>query len=72
MCASYLLGIDAGTTVIKSSLFDLNGHELSGAAQESSLQHPRPGWAEADMEAVWRATVATVRETVDDGEHAGR
>jgi sugar (pentulose or hexulose) kinase len=61
MSEGYLLGIDAGTTVIKSTLFDLEGHEVTGAAQESSLLVPRPGWAEADMDVVWHAVVDTVR-----------
>lgn len=61
MSISYLLGIDAGTTVIKSTLFDLDGHEIAGAAANSSFLTPRPGWAESDMEAVWRAVVDTVR-----------
>lgn len=64
MCASFLLGIDAGTTVIKSTLFALDGRELAGAAHDSSLLAPRPGWAEADMNAVWCAVVATVQQTL--------
>ncbi len=64
MCASYLLGIDAGTTVIKSTLFTVDGREVAGAAAPSSLLTPQPGWAEADMQAVWRAVVLTVRQTL--------
>ena len=54
MGASFLLGIDAGTTVIKSTLFALDGREVAGAAHDSSLLVPRPGWAEADMDVVWQ------------------
>ncbi len=61
---AYLLGIDAGTTVIKSTLFDLDGRELAGGSQDSSILHPRPDWAEADMEVVWQAVVATIRQTL--------
>lgn len=61
MDASYLLGIDAGTTVIKATLFDVDGRELAGAAHPASLLSPRPGWAEADMDATWQGVVATVR-----------
>ncbi len=61
MAASFLLGIDAGTTVIKSTLFTLDGREVAGAAHDSSLLVPRPGWAEADMDVVWQAVVATVQ-----------
>jgi len=61
---SYLLGIDAGTTVIKSTLFDLAGREIAGASHASSFLTPRPGWAESDMETVWQAVAITVRETL--------
>jgi sugar (pentulose or hexulose) kinase len=64
MTASFLLGIDAGTTVIKSTLFTLDGREVAGAAHDSSLLAPRLGWAEADMDAVWRAVVIAVQQTM--------
>jgi len=64
MGAAYLLGIDAGTTVIKCTLFDLDGHEVAGAGHASSLLTPRPGWAEADMQVVWQVVVATVAQTM--------
>lgn len=64
MGASFLLGIDAGTTVIKSTLFALDGREVAGAAHDSSLLARRPGWAEADMNVVWRAVVATVQQAL--------
>ena len=64
VASDLLLGVDAGTTVIKSTLFDLAGREIAVAAQPSSLLSPQPGWAESDMEAVWRATVQTVRQVL--------
>jgi sugar (pentulose or hexulose) kinase len=64
MGGSFLLGIDAGTTVIKSTLFALDGREVAGAAHNSSLLAPRPGWAEADMDVVWQAVVATVQRAL--------
>ncbi len=64
MGASFLLGIDAGTTVIKSTLFALDGREVAGAAHDSSLLVPYPGWAEADMDLVWRAVVVTVQQAL--------
>ncbi len=60
----YLLGIDAGTTVIKSTLFDLEGREVAGAAHDSSFLVPHPGWAESDMLSVWQAVQSTVRQTL--------
>jgi sugar (pentulose or hexulose) kinase len=60
----YLLGIDAGTTVSKSTLFDIEGREIAVAAHPSSILSPHPGWAESDMEAVWQATVHTVHQVL--------
>lgn len=64
MQTAYLLGIDAGTTVIKSTLFDLAGREIAGAAHDSSFLMPHPGWAESDMHTVWQAVQITVRQTL--------
>lgn len=60
----FLLGIDAGTSVIKSVIFDLDGHELVTASQETTLLHPNPFSAEQDMHEVWRAVLVTVRSVV--------
>lgn len=67
MGAAFLLGIDAGTTVIKSTLFALDGSEIAGASHESSLLTPHAGWAEADMDAVWNAVVVTVQQALRNG-----
>lgn len=60
----YLLGVDVGTSVIKSTLFDLEGHEVTSAARETVLQHPHPAWVELDMDEVWQAVQATVSQAV--------
>ncbi|MCK4784107.1 MAG: carbohydrate kinase [Desulfobacteraceae bacterium] len=59
---SYLLGIDVGTTVSKSVVFDLEGHEVAVARCPTALQHPIPSSSEADMQDVWSAVQSTVRE----------
>ena len=60
----YILGIDVGTSVIKSIVFDLEGNERAVSSKENILLHPAPTWVEQDMTAVWRAVAATVREVV--------
>ncbi|MGQ9594224.1 MAG: FGGY-family carbohydrate kinase [Anaerolineae bacterium] len=60
----FLLGIDAGTTLIKSVLFNLEGAVVAKAAASIPLEHPRPEWAEQDMEEVWVATARTIREVL--------
>lgn len=64
MSAHYLLGIDAGTSVIKSVIFDLAGHELISASQETTLLHPAPTFSEQDMHEVWNAVFATAKEAI--------
>lgn len=60
----YLLGIDAGTSVIKSVIFDLDGHELVTASQETTLLHPDPVSTEQDMHEVWNAVLATAKRAI--------
>lgn len=60
----FLLGIDAGTTLIKSVLFDLEGNLVAKADASVPLEHPKPGWAEQDMRAVWKTASQTIRQAV--------
>jgi sugar (pentulose or hexulose) kinase len=64
MARTYLLGIDAGTTVVKSVVFDLRGNEISRGSKGISVIHPQPGWAENDMSEVWDAVCASIKEAV--------
>lgn len=60
-----LIGVDAGTTGLKSLVFDLTGRALSQAYREYPLTHPEPGGAEQDPEDWWRALCETVREALE-------
>jgi xylulokinase len=59
-----LVGIDIGTTSVKTVLFDADGAMLSQASQEYSTQYPRPGWAEQDPEDWWRCTCQTLKQAL--------
>jgi L-xylulokinase len=61
----YLLGVDAGNTVVKAVLFDRSGHQLAHAAQQGEVSSPHPRWAERDMEAAWAATSRVIAACVD-------
>jgi len=56
-----ILGIDAGTSVVKVALFDRNGRELAVERRRTVLLLPQPMWSETDMEETWQAVVACVR-----------
>ena len=57
-----LIGIDAGTSVIKSVAFDLSGRQLAVASRANGFTRLADGGAEQDLERTWRDTVQTVRE----------
>jgi D-xylulose kinase len=61
-----LLGIDAGTTSVKSGLFGADGKCLAVARQEYQLSTPRANWAELDPEIYWHACVSTVRQVLQN------
>lgn len=62
--AQYLLGIDAGLTVTKTVIFDSDGHQVAVASRRVATNSPRAYVVERDLEVVWEAVVATVRESV--------
>lgn len=57
--------VDAGTTVIKSVVFDAEGRELAVTRRDTTVRHPSRAHCEQDMVEVWEAVVATVREAVE-------
>lgn len=59
-----LLGIDVGTSIVKAVVFDRDGRAIASAHRVPRLTHPRMGWSEADMEALWRDVVTVVAEAV--------
>jgi len=60
-----LLGVDIGQTRTKAIVVDLGGRELSVAIDSTEASHPRPLWAERELEGMWGRTSSTVRAAVD-------
>ena len=57
-----LLGIDLGTSSVKTALVDVDTlRVLADASQEYPVNHPRPGYAEQSPDDWWHAVTATVR-----------
>ncbi len=72
----YYLGVDNGGTSTKAALYDVRGRELYSAARETAVLTPGPDCFERDMEEMWEANCAVIRETVtgsgvDPGDIAG-
>lgn len=60
-----LLGIDIGTTNLKAVAFDDTGNILAKATAPTPTQHPQPGWAEHDPEAIWQSVAGLIRDVVE-------
>jgi xylulokinase len=58
-----MIGIDVGTTGVKTIAISPEGKVLARAEQGYPLSTPRPGWSEQDPEDWWRAAQATL-ETI--------
>ena len=60
-----LIGIDAGTSVIKSVAFDLTGQQIADTARKNQYVSTIDGGVEQDMEQTWLNTLATLKELVE-------
>ncbi len=58
------MGIDLGTSSVKTVIMDLEGN-IAGLGQEDyDVQTPYPGYAEQDIELLWEAAARTVRQAI--------
>jgi erythritol kinase (D-erythritol 1-phosphate-forming) len=62
MSRDLLIGIDAGTSVIKAVAFTLQGDQVAIASRPNSYATPGPGQVEQDMVRTWADAAATLRE----------
>ena len=61
----YLLGLDNGGTMTKAALFDENGTPVASASRQTPLSTPSAGREERDMEELWQANAACIREVLE-------
>ena len=61
----YLLGIDLGTSSVKSLLMDEQGGIVGTAQRGYDIKKTRQDYAEQDMEELWEAARETLRELTD-------
>jgi len=64
MSDKFLLGIDAGTSMVKTIIFDLSGKEKVSVSKKLSIETAKPGWAEQDMDFVWEAVKETIQKSL--------
>lgn len=60
--AEVLLGVDVGTTGVKTVAVDRSGQVLAQATAEHPLHTPRPLWAEQNPEDWWRGVRQTIAQ----------
>jgi xylulokinase len=59
-----LIGLDIGTTGCKACLFTEDGRLLAKASREYAVDMPHAGWAEQDIENVWRLAQECIHAVV--------
>ncbi|MFW5951020.1 MAG: xylulokinase [Gemmatimonadota bacterium] len=62
------LGVDVGTSGVKTILVAGSGEVLASETVPLKLDTPHPGWAEQDPSSWWEATVSAVRAVVESSE----
>lgn len=70
MSKQLLVGIDVGTTGVKTILFEADGTVFASAYQEYGCIYPQPGWVEQDPEMLLDAIYATCRQAMSAVEGA--
>ncbi|MET0862871.1 MAG: FGGY-family carbohydrate kinase [Nakamurella sp.] len=60
----YIVGIDAGTSVVKAAIFDLHGNEMSRGARNVPITNPEPHLAIENMDEVWVAATGAISEAL--------
>lgn len=58
----YLIGVDAGNTMVKAALFDTEGTTLAVASRGSETLQPAPGFVERDPDGLWQAASGAIRD----------
>ncbi len=61
---SFLIGIDLGTSGVKTVLFNESGKPVASSTVEYPLYQPNLGWAEQDPEEWWRGTCESINNVM--------
>lgn len=65
--ATFLLGIDVGTTGSKALLIDVTGQVKASAVTDYPMMTPQPLWAEQNPADWWQATATSIRRVLASG-----
>jgi xylulokinase len=62
---SFLIGVDLGTSVVNSTLFNLDGEALADASRSMQIHQPKSGYAEQNPHDFVVAASDTIREIIE-------
>ena len=61
-----VVAIDAGTSGVRSMVFDTNGTVLTGAYEEFPSDYPQPSWVEQMADDWWKTAGTTLKRCLED------
>jgi xylulokinase len=64
MSQKFLIGIDVGTTSLKTILVNSEGKIINQASQEYPTSYPYPDWAQQNPEDWWKAACMTLKKVI--------
>jgi xylulokinase len=62
--ATYLCGIDNGTTGTKAMVFDLEGNLIGEDYREYICEYPKPSWVDQDAEMLFTSSCAALKSAI--------
>jgi len=65
MPGPYLMGIDAGITVVKAVIFDLKGNEIAVFGHKLPRETPALGWMERDVDVLWNYVKKAIKDVLN-------
>ena len=63
--AHYLLGLDAGNTMVKAVLFDLKGNQVAISTKDGDSLHPHAGHVERNLDDLWRSAARVIHDCIN-------
>lgn len=64
MSDALYIGLDAGTSLTKAAIFDLEGNQYGEAQRRTTVLRPHFGWSELDPQETWNAAVDVIARVV--------
>lgn len=69
--AKYLIGLDSGTTGLRSKIYDLSGNVIAQGYREYDCVYYKPGWIDQDINMMVEAMYDSLADVVAKGKKAG-